>query len=183
MRIIAGSARSLPLKAVDGMDTRPTTDKTKETLFNVLQFDVPGCYFLDLFAGSGQIGLEALSRGAEYAVFVENGKKACACIEENVRFTKFDKTSMLLTSDAATAVRTLEGRYKFDIIFMDPPYNKALEKDVLFQLSDSNIMKDDTLIIVEASDRTEFDYLGDLGFEIVKIKKYKTNQHVFIKRK
>ena len=80
-------------------------------------------------------------------------------------------------------MRTLEGRYKFDIIFMDPPYNKALEKDVLFQLSDSNIMKDDTLIIVEASDRTEFDYLGDLGFEIVKIKKYKTNQHVFIKRK
>ena len=100
MRIIAGSARSLPLKAVDGMDTRPTTDKTKETLFNVLQFDVPGCYFLDLFAGSGQIGLEALSRGAEYAVFVENGKKACACIEENVRFTKFDKTSMLLKSGA-----------------------------------------------------------------------------------
>ncbi|MEE1028753.1 MAG: 16S rRNA (guanine(966)-N(2))-methyltransferase RsmD [Agathobacter sp.] len=183
MRIIAGSARSLPLKAVDGMDTRPTTDKTKETLFNVLQFDVPGCYFLDLFAGSGQIGLEALSRGAEYAVFVENGKKACACIESNIAFTKFDKSCMLLKSDAATAVRTLEGRYKFDIIFMDPPYNKKLEKDVLYQLSDSSIMKADTIIIVEASDRTEFDYLDDFGFEIVKIKKYKTNQHVFIRRK
>ena len=70
MRIIAGTARSLPLKTIDGMDTRPTTDKTKETLFNVLQMDVPGSYFLDLFAGSGQIGLEALSRGGAYAVFI-----------------------------------------------------------------------------------------------------------------
>ena len=68
MRIIAGTARSLPLKTIEGKDTRPTTDKTKETLFNVMQFDVPGAYFLDLFAGSGQIGLEALSRGAAYAV-------------------------------------------------------------------------------------------------------------------
>ena len=70
MRIIAGTARSLPLKTIEGNDTRPTTDKTKETLFNVLQFDIPGCYFLDLFSGSGQIGLEAVSRGANYAVFV-----------------------------------------------------------------------------------------------------------------
>ena len=74
MRIIAGTARSLPLKTIEGKDTRPTTDKTKETLFNVMQFDVPGAYFLDLFAGSGQIGLEALSRGAAYAVFVENSR-------------------------------------------------------------------------------------------------------------
>ena len=89
MRIIAGTARSLPLKTIEGRDTRPTTDKTKETLFNVLQFEVPGSYFLDLFAGSGQIGLEAVSRGAAYAVFVENNKKAAACIEDNIRFTKF----------------------------------------------------------------------------------------------
>lgn len=75
MRIIAGTARSLPLKTIEGKDTRPTTDKTKETLFNVMQFDVPGAYFLDLFAGSGQIGLEALSRGAAYAVFVRIQEK------------------------------------------------------------------------------------------------------------
>ena len=72
MRVIAGTARSLPLKTIEGMDTRPTTDKKKETLFNVLQMDVPGSYFLDLFAGSGQIGLESLSRGGAYAVFIEN---------------------------------------------------------------------------------------------------------------
>ena len=98
MRIIAGTARSLPLKTIEGMDTRPTTDRIKETLFNMLQNDVPGCYFLDLFAGSGQIGLEAVSRGARYAVFVENNKKACACIEDNIHFTKFDRETKLLQS-------------------------------------------------------------------------------------
>lgn len=182
MRIIAGTARSLPLKTIEGKDTRPTTDKTKETLFNVMQFDVPGAYFLDLFAGSGQIGLEALSRGAAYAVFVENSRKAASCIEDNIHFTKFDKVSRLMMTDAVTAVRTLEGKYKFDIVFMDPPYNKELEKEVLITLSDSNILKDDTLIVVEASSDTDFDYLTELGYEIVKEKIYKTNKHVFIKR-
>ena len=182
MRIIAGTARSLPLKTIEGKDTRPTTDKTKETLFNVMQFDVPGAYFLDLFAGSGQIGLEALSRGAAHAVFVENSRKAASCIEDNIRFTKFDKVSKLMMTDAVTAVRTLEGKYKFDIVFMDPPYNKELEKEVLIALSDSDILKDDTLIVVEASNDTDFDYLTEFGYEIVKEKIYKTNKHVFIKR-
>ena len=121
MRIIAGTARSLPLKTIEGMDTRPTTDRIKETLFNMLQNDVPGCYFLDLFAGSGQIGLEAVSRGARYAVFVENNKKACTCIEDNIHFTKFDRETKLLQSDVISAIRSMEGKYKFEVIFMDPP--------------------------------------------------------------
>ena len=183
MRIIAGTARSLPLKTIEGNDTRPTTDKTKETLFNVLQFDIPGCYFLDLFSGSGQIGLEAVSRGANYAVFVENSRKAAACIEDNIHFTKFDTQCKLLTTDALTAIKTLEGKYKFDIIFMDPPYNKELEKDVLIQLQNSPLLKENTTIVVEASLDTDFDYLDDIGFEIVKAKTYKTNQHVFIQKK
>ncbi len=183
MRIIAGSARSLPLRAPEGMDTRPTSDQIKETLFNMLQGDVAGCYFLDLFAGSGQMGLESLSRGGEYSVFVENNRKAAKCIEENIAFTKFEKVSKLLTSDAVSALYTLEGKYKFDIIFMDPPYNKELEKGVLEYLSTSSLLKPDTKIIVEASTETNFDYLEDLGFEITKYKKYKTNVHVFLKKK
>ena len=83
MRIIAGTARSLPLRSIEGRDTRPTTDRIKETLFNILQSGIAQSSFLDLFAGSGQIGLEALSRGAAHAVFVENNKKACACIERS----------------------------------------------------------------------------------------------------
>ena len=183
MRIIAGTRRSLPLKTIEGLDTRPTTDKIKETLFNMLQADIPGCYFLDLFAGSGQIGLEALSRGAAYAVFVENGKKAAKCIEENIRFTKFENESSLMVYDVRSAIAMLEGRYQFDIIFMDPPYNKNLEKEVLACLTHSSVVKPDTIVIVEASLDTSFNDVEELGFEVVKYKKYKTNAHVFLRRK
>lgn len=183
MRIIAGSARSLPLKTVEGMDTRPTTDRIKETLFNILQQEVSGSYFLDLFAGSGQIGLEALSRGANYCVFVENGKKAAKCIEENIAFTKFTKESQLMVADARSAIAMLEGKYTFDIIFMDPPYRMGLEAEVLRALSYSSILKPDTIIVVEADLDTDFDFVEDLGFTITKYKKYKTNAHVFLRAK
>ena len=168
MRIIAGTARSLPLKTIEGMNTRPTSDKIKETLFNMLQIDVPGCYFLDLFAGSGQIGLEALSRGAAYSVFIENNRKAAKCI---------------LTTDVISGLHNLEGKYTFDIIFMDPPYRQGLEEDVLRFLSKSDILKPDTKIIVEASLDTDFSYLDELGFNVLKFKKYKTNMHVFIQKR
>ena len=183
MRIIAGSARSLPLQTVAGMDTRPTTDRIKETLFNMLQAYVPGSYFLDLFAGSGQMGLEAVSRGANYAVFVENNKKAAACIEANIAFTKFTKETKLYTSDVMSALRAMEGKYKFDVIFMDPPYNQELEKEVLTSLSTASLLKEDTLIVVEASLATAFDYLDELGFKMQKLKTYKTNEHAFICKK
>ena len=183
MRIIAGSARSLPLRAPEGLDTRPTSDQIKETLFNMLQYEIPDCYFLDLFAGSGQIGLESLSRGGAYSVFVENNRKAAKCIEENMKFTKFDKDSRLIVSDVVSALYTLEGKYKFDIVFMDPPYNKDLEKAVLEYLSKSSILKEDSIIIVEASTETNFDYVEEMGYEITKYKKYKTNVHVFLRKK
>lgn len=183
MRIIAGSARSLPLKTIDGMDTRPTTDKIKETLFNILQADIPGSYFLDLFAGSGQIGLEAVSRGASYAVFVENSRRAAKCIEDNIHFTKFDTQTKLMQTDVLAALRTLEGQYQFDIIFMDPPYHQQLEEQVLAYLQKSSLIKEDTLIIIEASLDTDFDYLDEMGYEVVKYKKYKTNAHMFVRRK
>ena len=183
MRIIAGTARSLPLRTIESMGTRPTTDRIKETLFNMLQNEVPGCYFLDLFAGSGQIGLEAVSRGARYAVFVENDRKAAACIEDNIHFTKFEKETKLYQSEVISALRSMEGKYKFDIIFMDPPYKKDLEKDVLNYLKDSSLLKEDSLIIVEASLETDFSYLDELGLAVRKLKTYKTNEHAFIQKK
>jgi 16S rRNA (guanine966-N2)-methyltransferase len=99
MRVIAGSRRSMPLKAPAGLDTRPTQDRTKETLFNVLQNDIPGSVFVDLFSGSGGIGIEALSRGAKKAYFVENNKAALSCIKENLKFTKFIEESVVLETD------------------------------------------------------------------------------------
>ncbi|MBC5713690.1 16S rRNA (guanine(966)-N(2))-methyltransferase RsmD [Roseburia sp. BX1005] len=182
MRIIAGSKRRLPLKTVEGKDTRPTTDRIKETLFNMLQNEIYGCYFLDLFAGSGQIGLEALSRGARYVVFVENAKKAAACITENIRFTKSDKESLLLQMDVIAALRSMEGKYQFDIIFMDPPYDKELEREVLEYLKSSSLLKEDTLMITEASLQTDLSYVNELGFTILKEKCYKTNKHIFIQK-
>ena len=180
MRIIAGTARSLPLKTIEGTDTRPTTDRIKETLFNMIQNEIPGAFFLDLFAGSGQIGLEAVSRGAQYAVFVENNRKACACIEDNIHFTKFDKETKLIQSDAVSAIHSLEGKYRFDLIFMDPPYNHLYEKEVLECLRNSSVLKEDSLIIVEASLDTSFDYLKEIGYVLKKLKTYKTNVHAFI---
>ena len=180
MRIIAGSKRSLPLKTVEGRDTRPTTDRIKETLFNMIRQEVPGSYFLDLFAGSGQIGLEAVSRGARYAVFVENRKKAALCIEDNIRFTKSDKECLLLRMDVLPALRFLEGKYRFDIIYMDPPYHQMLEQDVLTYLKGSGLLKEDGLILVEAAKDTDFSYVEELGFRTKREKIYKTNKHVFL---
>ena len=107
MRIIAGTARSLPLKTIEGLETRPTTDKIKETLFNMLQNDVPGCYFLDLFAGSGQIGLEAISRGALYRtpfLIRRVNHKRCLCIKNTNRYKLLHSPSFSLFTIACTLV-------------------------------------------------------------------------------
>ncbi len=183
MRIIAGTARSLPLKTLEGIDTRPTTDRIKETLFNMIQNDVQGAKFLDLFCGSGQIGLEALSRGAAFAVFVENNKKAVAIVDENIRFTKFGERSRLLSMDVIAALRTLEGNDTFDYIYMDPPYQQGLEKNVLKSLLETSLLNEDTVIIIEAALDTDFSYLDELGYQIIRQKNYKTNMHLFVNKK
>lgn len=183
MRVIAGSARRLLLKTIEGRDLRPTTDRIKETLFNMMQNEIDGCTFLDLFSGSGAIGIEALSRGAKKAVFVENNREAAVCIRENLRTTGLEERALLITSDVKEAVARLSGQeLSFDIIFMDPPYDRLYEKDVLRILSDSPIVNRDTLIIVEASSHTGFDYLSELGFRLVREKQYKTNKHVLIQK-
>lgn len=183
MRVIAGKARRLNLKTVPGMDTRPTTDRIKETLFNILQPQLLDCRFLDLFSGSGGIGIEALSRGASCAVFVEKNPKACSCIRENLSFTKLADSGKLLSMDVLQALRSLEGGESFDCIFMDPPYRQDLEQQVLAYLADSSLVDEHTLIIVEADLDTDFDYLDSMGFAQLRSKEYKTNKHVFITRK
>ena len=140
MRVIAGSARSLKLKTLDGMDTRPTTDRIKETLFNIINPSICGSIFLDLFSGSGGIGIEALSRGAKEAVFVESNPKAMACVKENLRFTRLEHKASTMTMDVMDALRRLEKKKVFDIIFMDPPYDRGMQRKVLEYLSDSELI-------------------------------------------
>ena len=184
MRVIAGSARSLKLVTVDSMDTRPTTDRIKETLFNMLSNDIPGCRFLDVFSGSGAIGIEALSRGADMAVFVENSRKAVECINKNLAFTKLADRAQVLSADAVQAVGMLGRQGKaFDVIFMDPPYGKDYEYDVLNALSHSDIIDKYTIIIIEEALNVPLDYIDECGFETVKVKNYKTNKHIFIRLK
>ena len=182
MRVIAGTARSLPLKTPAGMDTRPTQDRIKETLFNVLQNDVPGAVFVDLFSGSGGIGIEALSRGARKAYFVDNSPKSLACIQENLVFTKLADKSIILKQDVITALTSIYEK-EVDIIFMDPPYDNGHEERVLSVLAGVRYVTEDTLIIVEASLHTNMNYAEEYGFEIVKEKKYKTNKHIFLRKK
>lgn len=181
MRVIAGTAGSLPLKTPEGLDTRPTTDRIKETLFNMLQPDIPGAVFVDLFSGSGAIGIEALSRGADKAYFIDNSSKALACIQQNLTFTKTANRAIVLKQDVCSALGGIRER-KVDIVFMDPPYDRELEKEVLALLKGMSYVTEDTLIIVEASLETKFLYLEEFGFHMEKDKRYKTNRHVFLRR-
>ncbi len=183
MRIIAGSRRSLPLKAPKGIDTRPTQDRTKETLFNILRDDVYDARFLDLFAGSGAIALEALSRGASHAVMVENAREAVSCIRQNISFTRFEDCAELMECDVLTALKRLEGQPPFDIIFMDPPYRLGIEPQVMLILSEARYVTEDTIVIVEAALDTPTDFADKNGFDIYRTKDYKTNRHIFMRRK
>lgn len=182
MRVIAGTARSLPLKTPAGMDTRPTTDRIKETLFNVIQNEVPGAAFIDMFSGSGGIGIEALSRGARKCYFLENDKEALSCIRDNLKFTKFEDRAVLLSQDAFLSLNSIFEK-EIDVIFMDPPYRQELEKQALNILKSMKYVTQDTLIIVEASKETPFAYLEEMGYDLVKEKIYKTNKHLFIRKK
>lgn len=183
MRVIAGKARSLRLKTIEGMDTRPTTDRIKETLFNMIQPSIADCRFLDLFAGSGGIGIEALSRGASCCVFVEQQRKAAECIRENLAFTRLKDQATLLVTDAVSAVRKLDGEEAFSWIFMDPPYGKGLEFQVLEALQGTTLVDGDTRIIIEESLDVTWEQAEALGYEIIREKRYKTNQHVFLKKR
>lgn len=182
MRVIAGTARSIPLVAPKGDETRPTTDRIKETLFNVIQTDFPGRVFVDLFAGSGGIGIESLSRGASKCYFVDNSKDAIDCIEKNLKKTKLEDLSVVLKQDAVSAV-LYSVREEIGVLFLDPPYGKGYDRQVLENAAKAKSITEDSLIIVEESKDADFSYAEAFGFDIIKEKIYKSNKHVFLRRK
>lgn len=181
MRVIAGTARSLRLKTPEGMDTRPTTDRIKETLFNMLQPYLPGAVFVDLYSGSGGIGIEALSRGAGHAYFVENNKNALACITHNLQVTKFVERATVLKQDVLSALQGIHEK-EADVVFMDPPYGRGYEKETLRALVNMPYVTEQTLIVIEASLENDFSYLEQMGFVLTREKKYKTNKHIFCRK-
>lgn len=146
MRVITGSARGRKLVTLEGDDVRPTTDKVKESLFNIIQFDVEGASFLDLFAGSGQIGIEALSRGARQAVFVDKSKKSIDVVRQNLKTTGFEKSAVVLNSDSLAFLQRRAEKY--DLAFLDPPYSTGLLQKALELVP--SVMSENGIIICEA---------------------------------
>ena len=147
MRVITGKARGVQLKTPEGMLTRPTADRVKEALFSIINFDLPGATVLDLFGGTGQLGIEALSRGANSAVFVDQREDACKIIRENLRRTKLESQGRVIRSDYLDYLR--RSREKFDIILLDPPYAEVFLENALKCITEIDILKTDGIIVAE----------------------------------
>ena len=147
MRVITGKARGVQLKTPEGMLTRPTADRVKEALFSIINFDLPGAAVLDLFGGTGQLGIEALSRGANSAVFVDQREDACKIIRENLRRTKLESQGRVVRSDYLDYLR--RSKEKFDIILLDPPYAEVFLENALKCITEIDILKTDGIIVAE----------------------------------
>ena len=160
MRIISGSARGRKLFSPEGMDVRPTTDKVKESLFNIIQFELADAAVLDLFAGTGQLGLEALSRGAAKAVFVDSSKKSLATVKKNVELCGFADRARLVQSDAFSYLARAEET--FDFVFLDPPYHNGL-CDRAFELLPAVLAEGAAVICETQSDETLPECFGDFA--------------------
>lgn len=147
MRVITGKAKGVSLKTPDGMATRPTTDRVKEAIFSIIQFDIPAASVLDLFGGTGQLGIEALSRDAKQAVFVDEKDNACRLIRENLRRTKLEGQGRVVRSDYAAYLRNC--KEKFDIIFLDPPYAEVFLENSLKIITEIDILHSGGIIVAE----------------------------------
>ncbi len=147
MRVIAGKAKGVALKAPEGMQTRPTGDRVKEALFSIIQFDLPLTRVLDLFGGTGQLAIEALSRGAKSAVIVDAGEKPCRVIRENLRRTGMESAGRVIRSDYLDYLNGC--KETFDIIFLDPPYAEIFLENALKKLSEIDILESGGIIVAE----------------------------------
>ena len=147
MRVISGKARGVVLKTPNGMATRPTSDRVKEALFSIIQFDLPTAKVLDLFGGTGQLGIEALSREAKSAIFVDEREDACALIRENLKRTKLEGSAKVIRSDYMAYLRSC--KEKFDIIFLDPPYAEVFLENSLKMITEIDILQSGGIIVAE----------------------------------
>ena len=147
MRVITGKARGVALKTPEGLVTRPTTDRVKEAMFSIIQFDIPGARVLDLFGGTGQLGIEALSRGAKSAVFVDAGEHACRLIRENLKRTRLENDARVVRADYLAYLSKC--RETYDIVFLDPPYAEVFLETALKKLTEIDILQTGAIIVAE----------------------------------
>ena len=158
MRVISGSARGRRLKELPGMETRPTTDKVKESLFNIIQFEIEGRRALDLFGGTGQLGIEALSRGAVHCTFVDARREAAALIRDNLRLCGLNERSRVVQGDALSFLASC--REKFDLIFLDPPYQTQLLEQSMETIARFDILSEHGIMICESAAEKELPTLA-----------------------
>ena len=162
MRVITGTARGRTLKELKGNQTRPTTDRVKEGIFNIIQFDIEGRRVLDLFGGTGQLGIECLSRGAAHATFVDARTDATRLIRENLEWTGLAGRATVLTADYATVLSAAQE--KFDLVFLDPPYQTKLLERSLEMISQFDILREHGIIVCESpQDKTLPELLAPYG--------------------
>lgn len=147
MRVITGTARGIQLKTPDGLLTRPTADRVKEALFSIIHFDIPGATVLDLFGGTGQLGIEALSRGADRAVFVDAREESCKLIRENLKRTKLEKNATVIRSDYLDYLNRC--REKYNIILLDPPYAEVFLENAIKRITEIDILQSNGIIVAE----------------------------------
>ena len=147
MRVITGKARGIQLKTPEGMLTRPTADRVKEALFSIINFDIPGAKVLDLFGGTGQLGIEALSRGAASAVFVDAREESCKLIRENLKRTKLEQDARVIRSDYLDYLSRC--REQYNIIFLDPPYAEVFLENAIKKITEIDILQTDGIIVAE----------------------------------
>ena len=147
MRVITGKARGIQLKTPEGMQTRPTADRVKEALFSIINFDIPGAKVLDLFGGTGQLGIEALSRGAASAVFVDAREESCRLIRENLKRTKLEQDAKVIRSDYLDYLNRC--RKQYNIILLDPPYAEVFLENAIKRITEIDILQSDGIIVAE----------------------------------
>ena len=179
MRVISGTARGLKLKAPEGLNTRPTTDRIKESLFNIIAADLYDICFVDLFSGSGSIGIEALSRGAHKAYFCDNNAKSIAVIKDNIKRAHLeDKAVVMQCGFLQALVRIKAAGDKIDIAFLDPPYNTVLAVQALEHIVSLDLLNDDGYIIVEQA--AQEPAIEVSGLMTARVKDYKTTKMTYL---
>lgn len=184
MRVISGNLRGKKLYSLEGLNTRPTLDRVKEALFNILQLDIPNAKVLDLFSGSGALAIEALSRGAKEAVLCDNSKQAINIINKNLEETRQKEKSIVLNCDYTLALKKLgkDGK-KFDIIFLDPPYESDFAVKAVEELLELNLLDEDGIIIIETDSnfkKTELE--KNIKIKIYNERKYGKVNLIFIRK-
>ncbi len=183
MRVISGTARGTNLETLEGNNTRPTLDRVKEALFNIIQFDIIDASVLDLFSGSGALGIEALSRGAKTCVMCDKSYEAIQIINKNIKKTHLEEKTKVIKNDYKKVLELLYGQ-KFSVIFIDPPYNLDIAVNSIKNIIELDLLTDDGIIILETdNEKRELENLNKLNVNVYDLRKYGRVTLIFLNRK